>query len=109
MPPISKMSQDSARGRRNDGDVEMNLNTDQITTEILTGRTGILCSIEEIDNLCNEKVQKVKLIADKSIEAIEAGRKKQTDQISHLRAELINTIIEAKNKINKICEELKKY
>lgn len=25
MPPISKMSQDSARGRRNDGDVEMNL------------------------------------------------------------------------------------
>ncbi|CAB5389480.1 unnamed protein product [Rhizophagus irregularis] len=103
------MSQDAARGRRNDGDVEMNLNTDQITTEILTGRTGMLFSIEEIDNLCNEKVQKVKLIADKSIAAIEAGRKKQTDQISHLRAELINTIIEAKNKINKICEELKKY
>lgn len=82
---------------------------DQITTEILTGRTNTLCSIEAIDNLCNEKVQKVKHIAEKSIEAIEASRKEQIDQISQLRAELVNTIKEANNKINRIFEELKKY
>ncbi|GBC08635.1 hypothetical protein RclHR1_08280003 [Rhizophagus clarus] len=102
------MSQEGTGGRRNDDDVEM-INTDQITTEIITGRTDMLYSSEMVDNLCNEKVQKAKRVADKAIEEIEASRKEQVDQINQLRAELVNAINEANNKINKVYEELKKY
>ncbi|GBC08640.1 hypothetical protein RclHR1_08280008 [Rhizophagus clarus] len=101
------MSQEVSRGRRSDDDVEMILNTDQETTETFTIRTDTLYSIEDVDNLCHEKVQEAKTTAEKSKKMIEDDRKGKLDKISQLRTDLINTINDANNKINKIYEELK--
>ncbi|CAB4389447.1 unnamed protein product [Rhizophagus irregularis] len=108
MLPIRNSSEMSQEGHGSDGDVEMGLNTDQVTTEVFTGRTDKTYSIEEINKICNEKAQEAKTAAEKTIEMIEADRKKKVEKISQLRTELTNTINDANIKINKIYEDLKK-
>ncbi|RGB35093.1 hypothetical protein C1646_814995 [Rhizophagus diaphanus] len=105
MLPIRNSSEMSQEGHGSDGDVDMGLNTDHVTTDAFSGPKY---SIEEINKLCNEKAQEAKTAAEKTIEMIEADRKKKVETISQLRTELTNTINDANIKISKIYEDLKK-
>lgn len=54
--------------------------------------------IEEVKTLCNERIQ-----------GIETKRKEDIEKISQIQSEMIETLMDANNKINNKCEELKQY
>jgi hypothetical protein len=54
--------------------------------------------IEEVKNLCNEKIQE-----------IETKRREEIAKISQIQSEIIETIMDAINKINNKYEELRQF
>jgi hypothetical protein len=54
--------------------------------------------IEEVKNLCNEKIQE-----------IETKRREEIAKISQIQSEIIETIMDANNKINNKYEELRQF
>ncbi|GBC08634.1 hypothetical protein RclHR1_08280002 [Rhizophagus clarus] len=91
-----------ARNHRSNGHIEKILNIDQVTIE---ARIDKPCSLEELHNLCDEKIQKVNNWAETSKEKVKADYKEQINQISQIRSELIGKI----NETNKIYEEFRKF
>ena len=79
----------------------LHFSTDQVTTDVFTSRMDIF-SIEAVDNLCSEQIQKVDRTMTKFREEIETRNKEVRDlhvQISQRRTELIKLINKANNKL----------
>ncbi|RGB35084.1 hypothetical protein C1646_700429 [Rhizophagus diaphanus] len=98
-----KESQEKKRNRKSGGDFKVNIETNQVTTagETSTNQMGSFqmpIVIEEVKTLCNERIQ-----------GIETKRKEDIEKISQIQSEMIETLMDANNKINNKCEELKQY
>ncbi|PKC08670.1 hypothetical protein RhiirA5_499805 [Rhizophagus irregularis] len=101
-----KESQEKKINRKSGGDFKVNIETNQVTTagETSTNQMNQMGSfqmpivIEEVKTLCNERIQ-----------GIETKRKEDIEKISQIQSEMIETLMDANNKINNKCEELKQY